>query len=116
MEQPNTIEENISRLMDSIKESAEYQEFQKQNAILKQNPELKSRVDAFRAENYRVQSECDADNLFDVVEQMGRESAELRRHPEVNAYLDAELGLCRMIQRIYMELTDGIDFDTPNIS
>ena len=44
MEQPNTIEENISRLMDSIKESAEYQEFQKQNAILKQNPELKSRV------------------------------------------------------------------------
>ena len=32
MEQPNTIEENISRLMDSIKESAEYQEFQKQQA------------------------------------------------------------------------------------
>lgn len=79
MEQPNTIEENISRLMDSIKESAKYQEFQKQNAILKQNPELKSRVDAFRAENYRVQNECDADKLFDVVEQMGRESAELRR-------------------------------------
>ena len=43
--------------MDSIKESAEYQEFQKQNAILKQNPELKSRVAAFRAENYRIQNE-----------------------------------------------------------
>lgn len=113
MEQPNTIEENISRLMDSIKESAEYQEFQKQNAILKQNPELKSRVDAFRAENYRIQNECDADNLFDVVEQMGRESAELRRHPEVNAYLDAELVLCRMMQRICVKLTEGVEMDVP---
>ena len=107
MEQPNTIEENISRLMDSIKESAEYQEFQKQNAILKQNPELKSRVDAFRAENYRIQNECDADNLFDVVEQMGRESA------EVNAYLDAELALCRMMQRICVKLTEGVEMDVP---
>ena len=113
MEQPNTIEENISRLMDSIKESAEYQEFQKQNAILKQNPELKSKVDAFRAENYRIQNECDADNLFDVVEQMGRESAELRRHPEVNAYLDAELALCRMMQRICVKLTEGVEMDVP---
>ena len=111
--EPNTIEENISRLMDSIKESAEYQEFQKQNEILKQNPELKSRVDAFRAENYRVQNECDADNLFDVVEQMGRESAELRRHPEVNAYLDAELALCRMMQRICVKLTEGVEMDVP---
>ena len=113
MKQPNTIEENISRLMDSIKESAEYQEFQKQNAILKQNPKLKSRVDAFRAENYRVQNECDADNLFDVVEQMGRESAELRRHPEINAYLDAELALCRMMQRICVKLTEGVEMDVP---
>lgn len=111
--EPNTIEENISRLMESIKDSAEYLEFQKQSEILKQNPELKKRVDAFRAENYRVQNECDADNLFDVVEQMGRESAELRRHPEVNAYLDAELALCRMMQRICVKLTEGVEMDVP---
>lgn len=111
--EPNTIEENISRLMESIKDSAEYLEFQKQSEILKQNLELKKRVDAFRAENYRVQNECDADNLFDVVEQMGRESAELRRHPEVNAYLDAELALCRMMQRICVKLTEGVEMDVP---
>ena len=109
----NTLEESISRLLASIKESAEYIEFEKQKEILSQDPDLKKRVDA---KNYRIQSQCSSDQLFEVVEQMGKESAELRRLPLVNAYLDAEIALCRMIQRIYMELTDGIDFDTPNIS
>ena len=38
---------------------------------------------------------------------------ELRSNPQVNAYLDAELALCRMMQKISMELTDGIDLDAP---
>lgn len=110
---PNTIDENISSLLEAFKESPEYVEFQKQNEILKQKPELKKRVDAFREDNYRVQNECGSDNLFDVVEQMGKESAELRRHPEVNAYLDAELALCKMMQKICVKLAEGIDMDIP---
>ena len=110
---PNTIDENISSLLEAFKESPEYVEFQKQNEILQQKPELKKRVDAFRGDNYRVQNECGSDNLFDVVEQMGKESAELRRHPEVNAYLDAELALCKMMQKICVKLAEGIDMDIP---
>lgn len=110
---PNTIDENISSLLEAFKESPEYVEFQKQNEILKQKHELKKRVDAFRGDNYRVQNECGSDNLFDVVEQMGKESAELRRHPEVNAYLDAELALCKMMQKICVKLAEGIDMDIP---
>ena len=109
----NTIDENISSLLEAFKESPEYVEFQKQNEILKQKPELNKRVDAFRGDNYRVQNECGSDNLFDVVEQMGKESAELRRHPEVNAYLDAELALCKMMQKICVKLAEGIDMDIP---
>ena len=67
------------------------------------------------ADNYKVQNECDSDNLFEVVEQMGKESAELRRHPEVNAYLDAELALCKMMQRICIKLGEGIDIDVPGM-
>lgn len=67
------------------------------------------------ADNYKVQNECDSDNLFEVVEQMGKESAELRRHPEVNAYLDAELALCKMMQRICIKLGEGIDIEVPGM-
>ena len=48
-----------------------------------------------------------------MVEQISKESAQLRSNPQVNAYLDAELALCRMMQKISMELTDGIDLDAP---
>ena len=113
--EPNTIEESIKGLLEAIKESPEYLEFQKQSDILKKKPELKARVDTFRADNYKVQNECDSDNLFEVAEQMGKESAELRRHPEVNAYLDAELALCKMMQIICIKLGEGIDIDVPGM-
>ena len=93
--EPNTIEESIKGLLEAIKESPEYLEFQKQSD--------------------KVRNECDSDNLFEVVEQMGKESAELRRHPEVNAYLDAELALCKMMQRICIKLGEGIDIDVPGM-
>ena len=64
--EPNTIEESIKGLLEAIKESPEYLEFQKQSDILKKKPELKARVDTFRADNYKVQNECDSDNLFAV--------------------------------------------------
>ena len=46
--EPNTIEESIKGLLEAIKESPEYLEFQKQSDILKKKPELKARVDTFR--------------------------------------------------------------------
>ena len=111
----NTIEESINRLLEAVKESPEYLEFRKQSTILGMDSELKARVDAFRADNYRVQNEADSDNLFEVVEQMGKESAELRRLPLVNSYLDAELALCKMMQRICIKLTEDIDMDVPAV-
>ena len=52
--EPNTIEESIKGLLEAIKESPEYLEFQKQSDILKKKPELKARVDTFRADGKRI--------------------------------------------------------------
>ena len=78
------------------------------------NPELVSRVQHFRSDNFRLQNE-ERGNLLQDAEQLARESAELRRNPEVNAYLDAELALCRMMQQICKTLTDGIEIKVPEI-
>ena len=51
--------------------------------------------------------------MFHLAEVLSRESEELRRIPQVNAYLDAELALCRMMQRICRTLTEGIEMDIP---
>ena len=53
--------------------------------------------------------------MLQAADRLAKESAELRRNPEVNAYLDAELALCRMMQQICKTLTDGIDIKIPEI-
>ena len=111
----DTIEENIENLLEAVRRSDVYQEYQKQSRRLNQNPELKNRVDTFREENFRFQNESDKERLFPDVEDVIRESAQLRKNPEVNAYLDAELALCRLVQKICRSVTEGIDIDVPNM-
>lgn len=109
------INKNIQLLISVIKKSETYKEYKKQENVISQNPELQERVDQFRANNFKMQNESGKDNLFDVAEHLTRESAELRRIPEVNAYLDAELAICRMMQRVCKELTEGLDIHTPDL-
>ncbi len=111
----NLINKNIQLLISVIKKSDTYKEYKKQEEIIGSNPELRERVDQFRANNFKLQNEAGKENLFHVAELLARESAELRRVPEVNAYLDAELALCRMMQNICRQLTEGIDIHTPEL-
>ena len=108
------LDKNIKALLSVIRKTAEYREYKKQEEILSRNPELLERVDHFRAENYQLQSKA-SDNLFSVAEQLCRESEELRRYPEVNAFLDAELALCKLMQNICRQLVAGIDVHIPNL-
>lgn len=108
-----TIEKNIQTLLVSIKKSSIYKEYKEQEKILSRSPELAERVSQFRADNFRLQNEGDRSNLFGTVEELARESADLRRDPQVNAYLDAELALCRLIQHVCRTLTAGIDMTLP---
>ena len=110
----DAVNRNIHLLLNSIQKSDVYRTYKKQEAILEKNPELVSRVQHFRSDNFRLQNE-ERGNLLQDAEQLARESAELRRNPEVNAYLDAELALCRMMQQICKPLTDGIEIKVPEI-
>ena len=110
----DAVNRNIHLLLNSIQKSDVYRTYKKQEAILEKNPELVSRVQHFRSDNFRLQNE-ERGNLLQDAEQLARESAELRRNPEVNAYLDAELALCRMMQQICKTLTDGIEIKVPEI-
>ena len=108
-----TINRNIHMLIQSVKKSSVYKEYRLQEQILNQNQELTQRVRQFRSENFRLQNEEDRGRMFQLADKLSRESVELRRNPQVNAYLDAELALCRMMQRICRMLTEGIEMDIP---
>lgn len=109
----DTINERIEELLGEIRDSDIYREYKKQEAILEQNPELKERVQIFRGNNYRTQNEAGSESLLQVAEKLGAESAELRKIPEVNAFLDAELALCKLMQKVCRKLTEGIEMHIP---
>jgi cell fate (sporulation/competence/biofilm development) regulator YlbF (YheA/YmcA/DUF963 family) len=109
------IESKISELLTLIRESEVYEDYKKQEENIERNPELKARVDAFRTANFRLQNEVERDNLFQAIDQITRESAQLRNDPQVNAYLDAELALCRLMQKIGRTLTEGINMNVPEL-
>ena len=109
------IKECIDELLVAVRGSEEYQDFVKYRDLLKENPELMNRVNTFRGNNFRLQNEANRDELFRAMEQLNRESRELRKDPLVNAFLDSELALCKLIQRICKTLTEGIDLDIPEL-
>ena len=74
------------------------------------------RVNTFRGNNFRLQNEANRDELFRGTEQLNRESRELRRDPLVNAFLDAELTLCKLMQKICRTLTRReLNLDVPAV-
>ena len=109
------IKECIDELLVAVRGSEVYQDFVKYRDLLKENPELMNRVNTFRGNNFRLQNEANRDELFRAMEQLNRESRELRRDPLVNAFLDAELALCKLMQKIGKTLTEGIDLDIPEL-
>ena len=111
----NEIKDCIDALLAAVQNSEEYQKFEKYRDLLKENPELMDRVNTFRGNNFRLQNEANRDELFRGTEQLNRESRDLRIDPLLNAFLHAELSLCKLMQKICRTLTEGIDLDIPEL-
>lgn len=105
----------VENLLEAIRHSEIYQEYLHQEELLSADEPLRERVRNFRSQNFHLQNEASDSELFAVVDGIYRESRELRKNPQVNAYLDAELSYCKMMQRIVRRLCDGLEFDCPDL-
>ena len=100
-------------LIQAVKESNEYRLYKQAEASLNETPQLKIRVDDFSRANHRLHTQKDPQKLFQGIREMDEESKELMRIPQVNAYFQAELDLCKLLQYISLEINGGIDIHVP---
>ena len=107
------ITERVYALTEAMKENRDYQRYLFLEAELQKNRELKKQVDEFRLRNYYLQ-ESDVD-LDEAVDEVDREFQELQKIPVVNAYLDAELSVCKMIQRVLETISQEVQIAEPEI-
>lgn len=105
------IERITKSFAKTIKATDTYQKFSYEKDKMNRNPGLKRQMDEYRKMIYDFQNSSNQDALFDEVDRMMEYSDRIRSNPEVNHFLAAELALCRMMQEIYAELTNELNFD-----
>ncbi|MBR3306079.1 MAG: YlbF family regulator [Lachnospiraceae bacterium] len=105
------IDSELYTMIEALKQSKTYREYDRRRVALKSDPELKKRVDAYRLENYTLQTQEDDGTLQERIEEFARSNMGLSEDPRVRPFLDAESALCRMLQEITDRIINAINFE-----
>lgn len=108
------VTECLDALIEEMRESRAYQNYLWMEEELEKDPDLKSRVDDYRIRNYRLQQSENVD-LYDAVDSLERDSYALRKSEKANAYLEAELEVCKMVQKVQDRISEEIRIGVPKI-
>ena len=107
------IDEKVQALIEAVKRSADYQLYLSLETELNKEVELKKRVDAFRKRSYELQeSETD---WFEAADRVAEEFPEIQKIPAVQAYLEAEISVCKRMQNIMEKLSEEVKITEPKI-
>lgn len=98
------------QLNEKIKQSAEYKKYVDTKRVLCDNIELCNRLKEFRNRNYELQNQ-NSMNPYDEVSTLVREYDELLHNSIVHEFLRAEQRICKLMQEVYISITEGLEFD-----
>lgn len=111
MREVETILEETSVLVDKIKGTAIYTEYQSALEDLQRQPELKALADAFRKEKYLAYIALKEPVSFADFDELEEKRMELASYPQIERYLKAELALCRVLQAVQSRLVLAMNFE-----
>lgn len=103
------VNQAVEQMVQAIRNTDAYLEYQKQLARVKEQSELKRQIDEFRTRNFELQTSKDTN--FDKLDQFTRENEAFRENPLVSDFLAVELAFCRMMQEIGLYVTDQMHFE-----
>lgn len=98
------IEKCTRDLLEALKECEEYKIFEENKERMKGHPELRSKMDEFRKKVYLIQNSNTPIDMLDEMSKLFKERQEIYKEPLVAEYIEAELHMCRILQKISMEI------------
>mgnify|MGYP005757666581 CR=1 FL=1 len=111
----NAIEQKTHELIQIIKESDYYRAYEKSLEKVNAQPEIRWRVDELRARTFKMYNEPSEIDLFEETDRIEKEHQKLRRIPEVNEFLDAEIELCRILKKTEDAINMAIEVQIPEM-
>ena len=106
----DAVKAKAEELKYAILNSEEYRNFDMYRRRLMESPELKDKVNEFRAMNVRMQIEKASAGGVDM-QRLASENIELLNNTLVREFLNAELILCRMMQKISSILISDLELE-----
>ncbi len=105
------VKAQVAQLVEAIKNSEPYKRYSEVSMEVRKSPKLWQELTEYRRNIFEMQMELEGDALFDTYDHYEKDNEQFRRDPLVNNYLNAELDLCRMIQKIDAIILDAIDIE-----
>lgn len=101
---------SIDKLIAAVKQTDVYATYSFQVKKIQKYPDLMEQINAYREENFLLQSNYEGDELYDKMEEFNAKYEQFLENPVASDYLSAETALCRMMQEINTNIIEGLDF------
>jgi len=106
------VNDAVNELIEAITDTEVYEEYQRQLAELNRNPELRVQIDEYRQKNFELQrANMDPQKLMEETDRFEKEYENFRSIKLVNSFLSSELAFARMMQEVYEDIMEGINFE-----
>ncbi len=106
----NRIEELTSNLIEAVKESNEYLQYQRLLAQVMEDGDLYFEINEFRKKSISIQLHADR-NLLDVSSELYAEYNTLLADSLVTDFLSSEQAYCRLIREMNDRIMESLDLD-----
>lgn len=100
------------QLCDAIRRSDEYKHYHECLEKIRKNEELYGQVNTLRKNNFMVQNGINGRMSYEEYHNIYNSSRNLRLNPLVNEFLDSEVRIIKLMQRINYKIVTSIDFDS----
>ncbi|WP_274940836.1 YlbF family regulator [Chordicoccus furentiruminis] len=107
------IEECTEKLVDSIRNSSDYRRYLECEEALEKFPGVFDQVMELRKKTIELYQDPDNGNLMENSDELGKEYERLEKLPEVNAFLEAEEDLVRILNNVSASVVNSVKMRVP---
>ena len=105
--------ECTDQLIESIMTSTDYMDYRRSHKALGQFPGVIDQIMELRKQTIELYHTEEEEDILAGTEELGRQYEELQRIPEVNAFLEAEEELVRVLKEVSGKIINSVELQVP---
>lgn len=111
----NEVWKCTDNLINAIKNGNDFREYHRCRGVLEQYPGMLERIMDLRKQTIELYNTEDEEELSAGTESLDSQYEELQKIPEVNAFLESEEAIVRLLQNVSGAVTEAMGLTTPDM-